>query len=316
MRVNQAQAIALLKAGDVVAIPTETVYGLAADARNASAIAKIFATKQRPAHNPLIVHIADIAAVSDWASEFPPLARALAERFWPGPLTLVLPARQDVLMALRADAPTVALRVPAHPLALAILKESGLGFAAPSANLYTQLSPTTATHVEASLGAEIPVLDGGPCAVGIESTIVSVQGDAWQLLRPGMIDLAQLTHITGKPPVVLPAAETPKAPGQHLLHYSPRTPCQLMHSREAVLEAIHSCTENVCLLFGDPIPDTSRSICLPRQASLAAEQLYAALHALDQLGAKRILIEYPPIGCAWEGVRDRLCRAAYQTAND
>lgn len=316
MRVNQAQAIALLKAGEVVAIPTETVYGLAADARNAAAIAKIFATKQRPANNPLIVHIADIAAVSDWASEFPPLARALAERFWPGPLTLVLNARPDVLMTLRAGEPTVALRVPAHPLALALLKESGLGLAAPSANLYTQLSPTNASHVEAGLGAEIPVLDGGPCTVGIESTIVSVQGADWQLLRPGMIDVAQIIEVTGKPPTARSLANTPKAPGQHLLHYSPRTPCQLLPTRLAILAAMKVSPNNVCLLFGESLPEGTRGLCLPSNPTQAAEQLYAALHSLDQWDAQRILIESPPAGPAWEGVLDRLCRATYHTAND
>jgi len=310
MRISPAKAIELLKRGEVVAIPTETVYGLAADARNELAIAKIYATKQRPANNPLIVHIASAAQVTDWASEFPPLAQQLAQAFWPGPLTLVLPARAEVSQTVRAGEPTVALRVPAHPVALTLLKDSGLGLAAPSANKYTQLSPTTAEHVESGLGNDIPVLDGGACQVGIESTIVSVHGDQWQLLRPGMIETAAIAAIAGKP-ATQQASQTPKVPGQHLLHYSPRTPCLLFASIPAMLRYAQTRPAAAALLFGNAERVTDKDVYLPKDPAQAAEQLYAALHTLDAAQAEVILIESPPATPEWDALRDRLQRAAY-----
>lgn len=311
MRISQAKAIDLLMRGEVVAIPTETVYGLAADASNAQAIANIYATKQRPADNPLIVHIASAEQVLDWASEFSPLAQRLATTFWPGPLTLVLPARSEVLMAVRAGEPTVALRVPAHPAALALLKACKLGLAAPSANKYTQLSPTTADHVEAGLGAEIAVIDGGACQVGIESTIVSVQGDSWQLLRPGMIAAAAIAEVAGTA-ATESSKPIPKAPGQHLLHYSPRTACILFDSRMAMIAYAQHTPHASALLFGEGERVSTHDITLPATPAQAAEQLYAALHNLDALASEVILIESPPATSAWDAVRDRLQRAAYQ----
>ena len=311
MRISQAKAIELLQRGEVVAIPTETVYGLAADARNELAIAKIYATKQRPANNPLIVHIASIAQVADWASEFPPLAQKLAKAFWPGPFTLVLPARKEVSTTVRAGEPTVALRVPAHPVALALLNDSGLGLAAPSANKYTQLSPTTAAHVEEGLGTGIPVLDGGACQIGIESTIVSVHGNEWQLLRPGMIDASVIAAVAGKVVTQKTALEIPVVPGQHLLHYSPRTPCLLFASRQAMAEYASRKSNAAALLFGKGPAVTSKDLVLPNHAAQAAEQLYAALHSLDAAQAEIILIESPPATPAWDALRDRLQRAAY-----
>jgi L-threonylcarbamoyladenylate synthase len=312
MRISLDKAIGLLKQGEVVAIPTETVYGLAGDARNDQAIAKIFATKERPANNPLIVHIADIQQVLDWASEFSPLAQKLAAAFWPGPLTLVLPAREDVSSAVRAGEPTVALRVPSHTITRQLLSQSGLGLAAPSANKYTQLSPTTAEHVESSLGDNIPVLDGGACQVGIESTIVSISGDTWQLLRPGMIDEQAIALTAGRPPSHS-GAQTPKAPGQHLLHYSPRTPCLLFDTRPALAAYAATTPEAAVLLFGDNgIAGIKTTIALPADPALAAEQLYAALHSLDAVDAPVILIESPPDTPVWAALKDRLQRAAYQ----
>ncbi|MFQ6333742.1 L-threonylcarbamoyladenylate synthase [Methylophilus sp. 3sh_L] len=312
MRISQIEAIERLLRGEVVAIPTETVYGLAADARNDLAVAKIYATKERPANNPLIVHIGRIEQVTDWASTFPPLAQKLAAAFWPGPLTLVLPAREEVSMAVRAGEPTVALRIPAHPVALALLNESGLGLAAPSANKYTQLSPTTAAHVEAGLGANIPVLDGGACQVGIESTIVSVHVDTWMLLRPGMIDAAAIAAIAGKPAKALAETDLPKVPGQHLLHYSPRTPCMLFCSTHAMRDYAQQHPNSASLLFSADLTLTAQEIHLPAEPALAAEQLYAALHTLDAAQAETILIESPPATAAWDALRDRLQRAAYQ----
>jgi L-threonylcarbamoyladenylate synthase len=223
MQVNLAQAVALLKSGEVVAIPTETVYGLAADASNEAALQRVYAIKQRPADNPLIVHIADAGQVSNWAASFPPLAQKLAQAFWPGPFTLVLPAKECVSMIVRGNQSTVALRVPNHPIALQLLKQSGLALAAPSANKFTQLSPTTAAHVSTGLGDAIAILDGGACKVGIESTIVSVEGDDWCMLRLGMISEAAIETVAGKPALQhhqhLPKG-LPRVPGQHLLHYS------------------------------------------------------------------------------------------------
>ena len=315
MRISLDKAIKLLKQGEVVAIPTETVYGLAADAANPQAIAKIYAAKERPANNPLIVHIADVEQVSGWASEFSPLAQKLAAAFWPGPLTLVLPAREEVSLTVRAGEPTVALRIPSHPIARELLRESGLGLAAPSANKYTQLSPTTAAHVEASLGEYIPVLDGGACQVGIESTIVSVIGGKWQLLRPGMIEESAIAEIAGSA-TNQSLADTPKAPGQHLLHYSPRTPCLLFASRQALADYAATKPEAVALLFGSHnLGAIETVINLSTNPASAAEQLYAALHRLDALHAPVILIESPPDTHPWAAVKDRLQRAAYQPSS-
>jgi L-threonylcarbamoyladenylate synthase len=324
MRVSLEQAIAELKKGNVVAIPTETVYGLAADATNDAALKKIFATKQRPADHPLIVHISDISQVTDWVTDFPEVAARLAKAFWPGALTLVLPARPHVSRVVRGDEPTIALRVPNHPLALALLKQGGLSVAAPSANLFTQLSPTTAAHVEAGLGDAIPVLDGGACNVGIESTIVSVAADGqWQLLRPGMISEAEIEKVAGLPqrtkrvsPVESETQVSPKAPGQHALHYSPRTPLSLYKDRpsllaacNALLKADKSCA--ALLISTGEVPDC-KVITLPSQPEKVAEQLYSALHTLDAMKVDRLLVELPPASAEWMAVLDRLTRAGHQ----
>ena len=320
MRVSLAEAIALLKRGEVVSIPTETVYGLAADASNDAALQKIYALKQRPANNPLIIHLSGADQVTQFAADFPPLAQKMAQAFWPGPFTLVLKSKPDVSQVVRAHADTVALRVPNHPVTLQLLQESHLALAAPSANRYTQLSPTTAEHVEAGLGADVPVLDGGACQVGIESTIVSVEGDTWQLLRHGMIATAQIEAVAGKPAIQNPT-QVPKAPGQHLLHYSPRTPSLLFQHRADLLEHAHQHSNCVALLIGDSTFEStsasnlSHAISLPDQPAQAAEQLYGALHQLDQLKAGAILIELPPTTEAWAAILDRLTRAGYREDN-
>lgn len=312
MRVTLEQAIERLQRGEVVAIPTETVYGLAADASNDAALRQIYAIKQRPANNPLIVHIASSQQVLDWAAEFSPLAQSLAQAFWPGPFSLVLPALAHVSSIVRAHEPTVALRVPAHPLTLALLQQSGLSLAAPSANKYTQLSPTTAAHVEAGLGMDITVLDGGACQVGIESTIVSVHNDTWQLLRHGMITEAAIAAVAGKPALIAPS-HTPKAPGQHLLHYSPRTPTQLFSSRAALIHYVSERPHCAALLIGEGDAPPCDYLQLPLQPALAAEALYDALHQLDSMGKQEILIELPPAHADWAAITDRLTRAGYHT---
>jgi L-threonylcarbamoyladenylate synthase len=312
MRVDLQQTIQLLKAGNVVAIPTETVYGLAADASNDEALRQIYAIKQRPMDNPLIVHIADASQANNWAAEFSPLAQKLAAAFWPGPFTLVLPAKPHVSSIVRGGQPTVALRVPAHPLALQLLKESGLALAAPSANKFTNLSPTTAAHVTAGLGEDIAVLDGGACQVGIESTIVAVKGDDWQLLRLGMISEAEIERVAGK--AARAFSQPIKAPGQHALHYSPRTPMRLFASRDELLknatELINANALAAALLLGSGAVPNCTYFELNNNATDVAQQLYDTLHKMDALGAEILLIEAPPAAPEWLAILDRLTRAA------
>ena len=315
MRVNLDEAVARLRNGEVVAIPTETVYGLAADASNDAALRQVYAIKQRPADNPLIVHIADADQVPDWAAEFPPLAQKLAQAFWPGPFTLVLPAKESVSKIVRGNQPTVALRVPNHPVAMQLLKESGLALAAPSANKFTQLSPTTAAHVSAGLGEQIAVLDGGACKVGIESTIVSVEGNDWRMLRRGMISEAAIEAVTGKPALKI-QQNLPKVPGQHLLHYSPKTPIRLFTSRKELVSFAKT-SQKICaaLVIGE-IGNSDKLlgcnyINLPDDAEQFAERLYSSLHALDDLGVELLLVEVPPNAPEWLAILDRLSRAAH-----
>lgn len=331
MRVSLEQAIAELKQGGVVAIPTETVYGLAADATNDSALKKIFALKQRPADHPLIVHIGDVSQVMDWAACFPDVAIELAMAFWPGPLTLVLPAQPHVSRVVRGDESTVALRIPNHPVALALLTKSGLSVAAPSANLFTQLSPTTATHVEAGLGERISVLDGGACQVGIESTVVSVTTDGqWQLLRPGVISKEAIADVVAtsadyQSVAALDVAvnvdavaqqSSPKVPGQHALHYSPRTPLLLFKNKSALMQEIEllqvaglTCA---AMFIGEGAVPSCQYVSLPNAPDKVAEMLYSTLHDLDALKVDRLLVELPPISPAWIAVIDRLSRAGYR----
>ena len=306
MQVNLEQAIALLKSGEVVAIPTETVYGLAADASNDEALRQIYAIKQRPADNPLIVHIADASYVNDWAAEFPPLAQKLAKAFWPGPFTLVLPAKDSVSNIVRGNQPTVALRVPNHPITLQLLKQSGLALAAPSANKFTQLSPTTAAHVRVGLGDSVPVLDGGASKVGIESTIVAVMGDEWQLLRLGMLSEASIEALADRPAKNF--SQPIKAPGQHALHYSPRTPLRLFTSRTELLK--NATARSAALLLGAGALPNCTYFELNNNATDVAQQLYDTLHKMDALGAEILLIEAPPVAPEWLAILDRLTRAA------
>jgi L-threonylcarbamoyladenylate synthase len=322
MRISLDEAAARLRNGEVVAIPTETVYGLAADATNDVALQKIFTTKQRPADHPLIVHIADINQVTDWVTDFPEVAVNLAKAFWPGALTLILPAKSHVSRVVRGGEPTIALRVPNHPIALKLLRLSNLSVAAPSANLFTQLSPTTAAHVEAGLGEDIPVLDGGACQVGIESTIVSVSADGqWQLLRPGMISESDIAKVAGRPQHKRDdtgkslAQSIPKAPGQHALHYSPRTPLLLFKERvtllkdaEELMKAGKTCA---ALLIGQGAKPQCYVTQLSNQPAEVAEQLYGVLHNLDGLKVDHLLVELPPNTPPWTAVLDRLSRAGF-----
>lgn len=321
MRISLEETITRLKRGEVVAIPTETVYGLAADARNDAALREIYAVKERPANNPLIVHLADVSQVPLWASVFSPLAEKFAKAFWPGPFTLVLPARDEVSTIVRAGEATVALRVPNHALTLQLLQMSGLSLAAPSANKYTHLSPTTASHVEASLGHDVAVLDAGACQVGIESTIVSVHDDAWQVLRHGVISEAEITAVAGTPAMTTSPShgETtsrPKAPGQHHLHYAPRTPTYVFNDLASLQSKLNGLLQThltgAVLAIGEAtLPSAPLTVHLNLTPQAVAEALYAALHRLDQLKADAILVLLPPDLPEWAAIRDRLSRAGH-----
>jgi L-threonylcarbamoyladenylate synthase len=226
MSLSTSEAAAILKAGGIVAFPTETVYGLGANALDATAVAKIYELKGRPPTSPVIVHGSSIEMARTLVSAWPPLAEELAQRWWPGPLTLVLPKAASIPDIVTAGLSTVGVRVPAHPLALQLIEEAGMPLAAPSANRFTELSPTTAEHVRRAFGDDVPVLDGGPCAVGLESTVVSIADGKLTLLRPGMISLVEIESAASPDPGDAAHA----APGMHPRHYSPRTPLLLVAS--------------------------------------------------------------------------------------
>lgn len=301
-------AVAALRRGDVIGLPTETVYGLAADAANPAAVARVFALKGRPADHPLIVHLGDVAQLDAWARAVPAAARTLAARFWPGPLTLVLPRAAPVLDAVTGGQDTVALRMPAHPLARAVLAAFGGGLAAPSANRFGRISPTRPEHVRAEFGDAVPcILDGGPCAVGIESTIVDLSGSTPRILRPGAITRAMLETALGTPVAEGARGDSPRVAGALPAHYAPATPMDLLDS--AVLSARRDEAGALLLAWSIEVPGPA-GLRLPADATGYAQGLYAALRELDARGARRLLVERPPDGSQWAGVRDRLQRAA------
>ncbi|HET9485558.1 MAG TPA: L-threonylcarbamoyladenylate synthase [Xanthomonadales bacterium] len=306
------EAIAALRRGEAIGLPTETVYGLAADARDAAAVRRIFELKGRPADHPLIVHLAESGWLERWARDVPTEAVVLADRFWPGPMTLILQRQPDVLDAVTGGQDTVGLRVPAHPLARDVIARFGDGLAAPSANRYGRVSPTTAQHVRDEFGDSVPiVLDGGDCEVGIESTIVDLSCDAPRILRPGRITRAELEAAIG--PVESGAtAASPRTAGTHAAHYAPRTPIELAPSAELAgrIAAHRHAGRRVATLARAAVPEGAEGIAAGAAARDYAHALYAALRALDALGAERIVIETPPDGAEWTAIRDRLMRAA------
>ena len=234
------EAAAILRGGGLVAFPTETVYGLGADAANPEAVARIFAAKGRPANHPVIVHLGSVEQLTDWATDIPPAAYRLAQHFWPGPLTLILKRHARVSDAVTGGQDTVGLRVPGHPIALALLAAFSGGIAAPSANRFGWLSPTTAAHVRTGLGASVDyVLDGGPCRVGIESTIIDLSGDYPRLLRPGTITAAGIEAVLDKP-LAAPAGEAPHSPGMLPSHYAPQTALTLVSPAPPIAESTRS----------------------------------------------------------------------------
>lgn len=295
---NIARAGEALRRGELVGMPTETVYGLAANALDPDAVARTFAAKGRPSDNPLIVHLASVEDVLSVAAAFPPAARRLAERFWPGPLTLVLPRRPEIPDIVTAGLDTVAVRVPGHAVARALIAAAGCPVSAPSANLFTRLSPTRAEDIDPALGPYLAmVLDGGPCEVGLESTVLDAQTDVIRLLRPGQLDRAVLEAALGAP--ILARDETVKrSPGMHPRHYAPRTRVELV---DRLSPTDHGIT------FGPPAHPGQ--VQLPPEPQAYGAALYATLHQLDRAGRNLLKIERPPQTEVWEAVWDRLRRA-------
>jgi L-threonylcarbamoyladenylate synthase len=302
------RAAALLRAGRLVAFPTETVYGLGANALDPAAVARIYAVKRRPATSPLIVHVDSVEMAQSLVAEWPDIASKLARRFWPGPLTFVVGKKPAIPDIVTANLSTVGLRMPAHPIALPLITAAGVPLAAPSANRFTELSPTTAEHVRSSLGADVDyILDGGPCSVGIESTVLSLGGPTPVLLRPGGISRAELEAIVG--PIASPQQDqtgSHSSPGMHPRHYSPRTKLFLTtngdlpeHGRGVYLQHMHPATR----------PNRA-TIQMPATASGYAAVLYEKLHEADNANVDWIAVDLPPNAPEWEAVHDRLRRAA------
>jgi L-threonylcarbamoyladenylate synthase len=314
-----------LQAGELVGLPTETVYGLAADAGSDSAVAKIFAAKGRPSDHPLIVHVADAAGVGHFARELPDFANKLMQAFWPGPLTLILPRRAEVGAVAAGGQDSIGLRCPAHPVAHALLlaaRALGVqGVAAPSANKFGRVSPTTARHVQGEFDAGLLILDGGACEVGIESTIIDCTRGAPVLLRPGAITREQVQaacglHLLSKEELQAPA---PRASGTLASHYAPNAKVRLMDARalQAALDVLGADIDKgqaTIAVYARAILRTpARSVLyrrMPDDAAAAAQQLFAVLRDFDAQGVKLIWVETPPEAPEWEGVRDRLQRAA------
>ncbi|HWA38185.1 MAG TPA: L-threonylcarbamoyladenylate synthase [Burkholderiales bacterium] len=305
-----ARAAAILRAGGLVAFPTETVYGLGADASNEKAVARLYKVKGRPADHPVIVHFDSAERALSWARDVPKEARVLAERFWPGPLTLILKGNEKAMPFVTGGQPSVGLRVPSHPVAQELLRAFGDGVAAPSANRFGRVSPTTASHVREDLGADVDlVLEGGPSEVGIESTIVDLSGKGAVLLRPGSISRAELEAIV---PLREKGEGVPRHSGGLERHYAPRTPARLVPTHQLDKE-IAALRERVAVLaFSRPDERVDYWLRMPREPHGYAQRLYAALRELDSAQCEQILIETPPDEPGWDAVCDRLKRACAQ----
>jgi L-threonylcarbamoyladenylate synthase len=314
---DRTHALELLRAGKLVAVPTETVYGLAADARQQEAVKAIFTAKGRPNTHPLIVHIADAAALPDWADPIPDAAWILARHFWPGPLTLLLAKAEHVAPEVTGGLPTIGLRVPAQPMLRALLRELGSGVAAPSANLHKQLSATSAAQVLSGLQGRIDaVLDGGDCMVGLESTIVDLTCTPLRILRAGPISRAALEAALGQP-VALPISHDTAVPGNMAIHYRPpHTPMYLVDRATLIQLCTHHGDKRLGLLTSGPLPAADQAplhwlhLPLPADKAGYASKLYQALFMLDQQHCEALLVLQPPTSEDWADVNDRLGRAA------
>jgi L-threonylcarbamoyladenylate synthase len=329
-------AAQLIAQGELVAFPTETVYGLGADALRDEAVAKIFAAKGRPADHPLIVHVSDAAAAEHFASQIPDFARQLMASFWPGPLTVIVPRKEAIATASAGGQDSIGLRCPAHPMARELLAECAKlgvqGVSAPSANKFGKVSPTTAAHVHEEFEGNIPVLDGGACEVGIESTIIDCTRGAPVLLRPGTLTRAQIEAVmkrelllnsehSAQIPSRLPAQNTlnsepaPRASGTLESHYAPRAPLRLMSAKalQTALDLLGADAKNIAIYARGALKSPSAHLILrrmPDDALATAQQLFAVLREFDAKGVKLIWVEAVPGDVAWDGVRDRLQRAA------
>ncbi len=292
-----SHAAELIRAGELVAFPTETVYGLGANALDAVAVRRIFELKGRPSTSPLIVHVDSVAMAQSLVTSWPPMAAEMAGRYWPGPLTLVLPKRTIVPDEVTAGLNTVGIRMPAHPVALALIGAAGVPIAAPSANRFKQLSPATAEHVRDAFGGAVYVLDGGPSDVGIESTVVSLAGPEPLLLRPGMIAFLDMAVATAR------AEGAHASPGMHERHYSPRT-------RLVMVEGGALPAGRVAYVWWRVPANASRTVKMAVDPEQYASELYSTLHELDREGWDVIAVERPPDDAAWAGIADRLNRAS------
>ncbi len=322
-----AEAAAILRRGGLVAFPTETVYGLGANALDAGAVESVFAAKGRPATNPIIVHVADVAAARDLVTGWPVAAEKLAEAFWPGPLTLVLPKRADVPDNVTAGGLTVGVRVPSHPVALELLQAAALPIAAPSANRSNLISPTNAEHVRRGLEGRIDmILDAGPTAGGLESTVIDLTVDPPRLLRPGLVTVAQLEAVVGPiiasvgHPASNPSNEPIRSPGQLERHYSPkaRLICVGPSDEQTVREWLNSVNRTGWLrlsatdasLDAKDCKVAAKTIDMPLNPIAYSARLYAALHEMDDAKIELIIVDLPPNEPAWLAIHDRLRRAS------
>jgi L-threonylcarbamoyladenylate synthase len=343
-----AQGAQRLASGELLAFPTETVYGLGADASSDAAVAKIFAAKGRPADHPLIVHVSDAAAAAHFATSIPDFAHKLIAAFWPGPLTVIVPRKAGVAAASAGGQDSIGLRCPAHPMARELLAECAKlgvhGLAAPSANKFGKISPTTAAHVTAEFGNAVPVLDGGACEVGIESTIIDCTRGAPVLLRPGTLTHAQLEAAMGQrllsnsehtieyqraveakkalnflpqrsEPSAQLASVTPRASGTLASHYAPHAKLRLMDAKalQTALDLLGQDAKNIAVYARTPLKSASSHMILrrmPDDALATAQQLFAVLRDFDAQGVRLIWVETLPTSPQWDGVRDRLQRAA------
>jgi len=305
------RAAAVLRGGGLVAFPTETVYGLGADASNSAAVSRIYAVKGRPSDHPVIVHIADVGQLARWTRDVSDAAARLAARFWPGPLTLVLRRAHGVGDELTGGQETIGLRVPGHPIALELLREFGGGIAAPSANRFGRISPTTAEHVRRDLGSDVDlILDGGPCDIGIESTIVDLSRGRPVLLRPGRVGVTDIADALGVAPEV-PDSAAPRAPGALESHYAPLQPLRLVPAARWNSRARGGPLRRSVMSFdARPPDDTSVAwIQAPSDPLRYGHDLYANLRALDSSDCDEIVVEEPPATAEWSAIRDRLTRA-------
>jgi L-threonylcarbamoyladenylate synthase len=308
-------AVQALRDGELVAFPTETVYGLGAHAGHPAALRRVFELKGRPTSHPLIVHLDSVRFLTRWARDVPSDAERLAEAFWPGPLTVVLPRAYNVHTLVTGGQETVAVRIPSHPMAQQLLTAFGGGIAAPSANRYGRVSPTRAEHVREEFGDAVRVvLDGGDCKLGLESTIVACLDGTVRLLRPGSISLSQLRHVVGEV-LTQPSSLAPRAPGSHAAHYAPSTPVSLAHSEEIerIANELSGIGQRVAVLAQRPPVRTHQFVTWINggaRPEAYGRDLYAHLRALDKSGCVRILVQTVPGDERWDAVRDRLTRAA------